>query len=68
MEEDTAIVNLDASFSGIELYIPKEWKVINELDSSMAGVEEKNSSDKDATKTLKLRGRVNLAGLEITYI
>lgn len=68
MENDVAIVNLDASFSGVELYIPKEWKVINELDSNLAGIEEKNNSSKDSSKTLKLRGRVNLSGLEIIYI
>jgi len=65
---DSATINLDASFSGVELYIPKEWKVINNVDSNLAGVEEKNNSNSVTTKTLTINGRVSFAGVEIIYI
>ncbi len=65
---DTATINLDASFSGIEIYIPKDWKIVNNVDSSLGAVEEKNNSNSVSTKTVTITGHVSLAGVEITYI
>jgi len=68
IKDDKAVINLDASFSGVELYIPKEWKVINNLDNSLAGVEEKNNRNSETNKTVTINGRVSFAGVEIIYI
>jgi len=65
---DNATINLDASFSGVELYIPKEWKVINNVDSNLAGIEEKNNNNSITSKTVTITGRVSFAGIEIIYI
>lgn len=65
---DSAIINLDASFSGVEIYIPKEWKVINNIDNNLAGIEEKNNSNSETNKTVTITGRVSFAGVEIIYI
>lgn len=66
--EDKATINIDIAFSGIELYVPKEWKIINKVDSTLGGVEYKNSNDAETKKTVTLLGRANLAGVEIIYI
>lgn len=66
--DEEAIINLDASFSGVELYIPKEWKVINKVDSSLGSVEEKHKGNSVTDKTVIIQGKVNLAGVEIIYI
>ncbi len=68
IKDDKAVINLDASFSGVELYIPKEWKVINNLDNSLAGVEEMNNRNNETNKTVTINGRVSFAGVEIIYI
>jgi len=68
MKNKEALINLNISFSGVELYIPKDWKVSNEIDISLGGVEEKNKSNINSDKTIILKGKVNLSGVEIIYI
>ncbi|GAK47591.1 putative membrane protein [Secundilactobacillus oryzae JCM 18671] len=64
----TATINLDASLSGVELYIPDEWHLINQLDSSLSGLDESgNRVDADGP-TVYLKGKLNLGGLTIIYI
>ncbi|MDD3452905.1 MAG: hypothetical protein PHN42_01335 [Bacilli bacterium] len=65
---DNAIINLDISFSGVEIYIPKEWKVINNVEISLGGIEDKNIRNINYEKTVTLTGKVSLSGLSIFYI
>lgn len=64
----SASVTLNASFSGIDLYIPKEWMVENQLQASLAGVEEENSPSPDGSVTLHLVGSISMSGVSIIYI
>lgn len=64
----SASVALYASFSGIELYIPKEWTVENHLQASLAAVEEENSPSPDGSVTLHLVGSISVSGVSIIYI
>ncbi len=68
MSREKAIVRLEASFSGVELYVPKTWKVNDQTRVFMGGVNEKNRSNERATHTLTLVGEVNFSGIEIIYI
>lgn len=68
IDGEKAIINLNVSFGGVELYIPKTWKVINKADVSLGAIEEKTRSANDTNKTLYLYGKVNFAGVEIMYI
>jgi len=63
-----AVINLDISFSGVEMYVPKEWKVINGIDATLAGVEEKYKRNGEETATIKLAGKASFSGIEIIYI
>jgi hypothetical protein len=63
-----AEIVINASTSGIELYIPKEWTIINNLKPSLSGVEEKNSPKPDEKKVVTLSGNVRLSGIEIIYV
>jgi predicted membrane protein len=65
---DTATINIDASFSGVELYFPKEWKIVNKIDCTLGGVDIKNESRVETTKTVTLTGKVSLGAIEIIYI
>ena len=64
-----AEVNLDVSFGGVELFIPKEWAIVNEVSLTLSGLEEKNSSRAAAAgPVLRLTGNANLSGISITYV
>lgn len=65
---DNATINLDVSFSGVELYFPKEWRIIDKVDSTLGAVEQKNNCKESGEKTVTLSGKVNLGGVEIFYI
>lgn len=68
IEGDTAIVHLDATFSGVELYVPRNWQVIDNTDITFGGLSEKNRSDVEKEKTLILQGSITFGGVEIIYI
>jgi predicted membrane protein len=70
LSKDGAVVKLDVSFGGVEIFIPKEWNVQNNCDAVLGGFEERNSRRVHDPKqpTLTLMGNVSLGGVEITYI
>lgn len=62
------VVRLDASFSGIELYIPKTWAINDKTNISFSGIEEKNKNEPIEGNTLTLVGNISFSGVEIIYI
>lgn len=68
MKNDNAIVRIDAAFSGVELYIPKGWRVDNKTNVTFGALEEKNKNGSVITNTLTLVGNIKFAGVEIVYI
>ena len=63
-----ATVNLNVSFAGVELYVPKNWRIDNQMTASFGGVEEKNRPDSMDGPILTLRGNVSLGGVTILYV
>ena len=47
-------------FAGAELYIPRTWRIVNNLDCILGGVEEKSARPDAVEKTLILRGKTEL--------
>lgn len=68
MAEDTAVIYIDNSFGSTELFIPKEWKVINQLECSFGGVDEKGMPMEDGIHTVYLRGDTSFGGVTIHYV
>lgn len=68
MKGTEAYVFLDNKFGGTELYVPKEWTVINQVNNAFAGVDEKGRSCPDGAHNLYLRGSNNFGGITIIYI
>jgi len=66
LNTDGAKIFFDAKYSGIQLYVPRDWQVINKLDASMSGVDIRESSD--SPLKLTLYGKVSLCGLDVKYI
>lgn len=68
IQRGNATVQLDVSFGGVELYIPKTWNVVNQVETTFGGVDEKNKSQSAGTPTLTLMGDVTFSGVTIVYI
>lgn len=68
IESGRASVALDASFCGIELFIPRHWKVDNLVSASFGGVEEKNRNASAGTPVLQLTGHISFGGVTIVYV
>ncbi|MEW8995751.1 LiaF domain-containing protein [Clostridium sp.] len=68
MSNNNAIIRINASFSGVELYIPKNWKVENKTNVFLASIDEKNRNNGITTNTLTLVGDINFSGVEIIYV
>lgn len=66
---DGAQLNLDVSFGGVDIYVPKSWKVVNYARASFGSVEEKKAScAMEGAPTLYINGEVKFGGVEIDYI
>ncbi|MFR0822748.1 MAG: LiaF transmembrane domain-containing protein [Clostridia bacterium] len=63
-----AQIYLDISFSGVELYIPKSWHVVNKTNVTLGGIEEKNKMMQAEGPVVHLVGKVSFSGVEIIYI
>ena len=56
------------NFAGTEIYVPKNWHVVNQIHSAFGGVDEKGVSQPDGIHTLYLTGECNFGGIDIIYI
>ena len=68
IQNDQAIIEIQASFSGVELYIPKGWNLVNHIEAAFGGVEEKNMNASGGSPVVTLVGSVSFAGVTIIYI
>ena len=68
MQQPQATIYLDASFSGVELYIPKSWAMINKVHAAFGAVEEKNQNVPDGVHSVILTGECNFSGVTIIYV
>lgn len=66
MNTDGANIFFDAKCSGIQLYVPRDWQVVDKLDSFMSGVTIGKSNE--SPLKLTLRGKVSLCGVDVKYI
>lgn len=63
-----AVIRVNVSFSGVELYIPKEWAIDNQIRVSLGAVEEKNKNQPIGDVTVVLVGEVSFGAIEIIYV
>lgn len=68
IQNNPAVVNLDVSFGGVQLYVPKTWNIIDHSDHIFGGIDEKGVRSHTTDASLVLNGTVKFAGLEIIYI
>ena len=65
---EDADIYVKASFGSVQLYLPREWRVENNINVTMGEVSEKNQSKSTGTPVVRLNGDVSLGDLKITYI
>jgi predicted membrane protein len=65
---EKAVLDLDLNFSGLELTVPKDWKVVSEVSPFAGGISDErgNSALIDSAKELIIRGNVAFSGVHIT--
>ena len=63
-----AEIYLDISFSGVELYIPKTWNVVYDVNTTLGGIDEKNRKTESTSPVVTIKGNISLGGVEIIYI
>ncbi len=69
LKNDAATVYLDVSFAGMEIYVPRGWRVQNSLSGTFGGIDEKNRSlAEDDAPILHFIGEVKFGGIEIIYV
>lgn len=68
MANDTAVLKLDVSFSGIELYVPRNWNVENRTNTFLGEIENNRHGNTVYTNTLIITGDISLSGIEVHYI
>ena len=63
-----AIVTFDCKCSGIELYVPRDWNVVNKLDVSMGAMDFSGEPSGAGVVDLILIGNASFCGIEIRYV
>ena len=64
----TAVVNLDAKFCGVQMYVPREWNVVNEINCYFGAVDTDNVLSGSGTTTLILKGTISFGAVEISRV
>lgn len=65
MDGPEATLTLNATFSGIELRVPRDWQVVVQLSATMGAVEDKTVPPASPGRRLVLRGETMFGGVEI---
>ena len=63
-----ATLQVDINFSGVELFIPDNWKIVNHLDCTVAGLSEKGKTPSKEHVTLTLEGESTFSGVTVYYV
>ena len=63
-----ADIYLDVSFGEAELFIPKTWKIANEVHVFLGDMGEKNRSISEDSPVVTIRGNVNFGDAKIYYV
>ncbi|MCL2355941.1 MAG: cell wall-active antibiotics response protein [Defluviitaleaceae bacterium] len=68
LDPNGAILNVSVNFGGLDLYIPRDWNVVNELSVAVGGADESGKCTATSeSPTLKIIGNVAFGGVDIHY-
>ncbi|MFT8427727.1 MAG: hypothetical protein ABF625_08305 [Leuconostoc mesenteroides] len=52
----------------VELYVPKNWRIVNQIDPFMADIDVTNRSEGIDGPTVTLNGRVKMADVDVYFV
>jgi predicted membrane protein len=64
-DDGEAVVDLFVMWGGVEIWVPPDWAVSNQVGLLMGGAEDKSSGRQDARHRLIVRGFCLMGGIEI---
>ncbi len=68
LEAPETYIDIDCTFGGIEIYVPENWNIIQNIDLNLSGVEDKriiSSTNQDKEHKLIIQGDFVFSGLKI---
>lgn len=68
IQTGSATVAVECNFGELQLFIPKEWRVLNNLEHSFGSIDEKGRCEATSNSTLVLNGDANFGCIVIHYI
>ncbi|MES2823239.1 MAG: DUF5668 domain-containing protein [Pseudomonadota bacterium] len=63
--QSEAVLNVWATWGGIEIKVPRDWIIVNRVTAIMGGVEDKCAPASDSKKRLIITGTAIMGGVEI---
>ncbi len=66
--ENQATMEINANFTGIELYVPKEWNVQCHVRALFGETNEKGQPSSNGYPVLDIKGKINFGEINIHYI
>lgn len=64
----SASVSVESNFGEINLYLPKEWNVQNNLEHSLGTINERGRCQATSTTVLYLTGSANFGAINVIYV
>lgn len=61
-------LEISSKFSGVEIYVPKNWKIVNQLDASFGSVDIKGAPNESTNVVMTIMGDMSFGGVEIHYV
>lgn len=68
LKDRRGTIKLEASFAGVELYIPKTWSIEDRTSQAFGGLSEKNRNYGNGEEVITLFGDISFATVEIIYV
>lgn len=62
---DEAVIDVFVTMGGIELQVPKNWRVVSDLVPIMAGLDDKTTPTPEPAKRLVIKGILVMGGVEV---
>ena len=61
-------MEIDCSFGGIKIYIPRSWAIENNISNTMGAISTHGSPTGENLVTIKARGDINAGSIDIRYV
>lgn len=68
IQGETALAEVECNFGEIQLFIPKEWRVMNNLERNLGNIEERGRCEGTSNSKLVLNGEANFGNIVVHYI